>query len=136
MTKEETVPAPLLPFWSDRKKKSRSIFLMAIAVFIGTLPHSIVSIFVLPLMLFPTGLISLVVDKADYSAIYWSAPPFDILTPALVSLVWIFYIGMAKAIVRSNNRKVVTWLYLILGLLLILNVVGCQITGPVVQDEF
>jgi hypothetical protein len=123
--------SPVLPFWSNRKQKSWSIWGMIVAVFILTLPYSILSIFLYPLLNFPVGLVglvSLVNNKVDYEAIYWNHSGIP------VALVWIFYIRMATAIVRSNNRKVVVCLYIILILLLILNVAGCQIIGPVIMS--
>jgi hypothetical protein len=120
---------PILPFWGNRQRKLRSVWAMIVAVLILTLPYSIFSIFFYPFVKFPIGLVSLVINKAEYDATYWNDSSIPI---SLV--VWILYIGMATAIVRSNKRKVVIGLYIILILLLILNVVGCQIIGPVIMS--
>jgi hypothetical protein len=125
----EAAQTSLLPFWSNRKKKLRSIFLIAAAVFILTLPYSTYSIFLYPLLRFPTGLVFLANNKVDYGAFYWNHSDIP------VALMWILYIGMAAAIVRSNKKKLVITLYVILTLLLILNVAGCQIIAPVILSE-
>ena len=119
---EGTVQTPLLPFWNNRKKKLWSIFWMVVAVFILTLPWSILSIFIYPMVIFPTGLVSLV-NNTGSEDLYASL------------LLWIVYIGMATTIVRSNKRKVVVCLYITLTLLLILNVAGCQIVAPVITSK-
>lgn len=129
---EEAAQKSHLPFWSDRKKKIRSIFFIAAAVFILTLPYSTYSIFIYPLVDFPVGLlgiVSLVNSKVDYVEIYWQHSRLPVL------LAWVFYIGIAIAIIRSNRRKLVISLYATLILLLILNVTGCQIIAPSILSE-
>lgn len=126
----ETLNAsPVVPFWSNRKQKLWSIFATVVAVFIFTLPYSIFSLFVLPILKFPLGFVGLLNNKVDAEAFYWNE-----INDLFAVLVWILYIGMAIAIARSNKRKVVFSLYIILILLLILNVVGCQISGPVIMS--
>jgi hypothetical protein len=112
------------PFWSDSRRKGRSIFFIVLGTFVLTLPYSIFSIFFYPLLKFPTGLLFLAGNTLDIEEIYWQQA--DI--PSL--LVWMLYIGMAIAIVRSKTEKTVRILYIMLVLLLILNVAGCQIIGP------
>ena len=121
-----------LPFWSNRKKKLRSILFIAIVVFVFTLPYSLLAIiffraFFTALVNFPLGLFYVVSSKLFEEALsegIWESPSI------LVLIIWIFYIGIASAIVQNNNRKVVTILYVILILLIILNVAGCQIIAP------
>jgi hypothetical protein len=125
--------ALVLPIWSDRKKKRWSLFAIAVAVFLLTLPYSILSIFLYPLINFPlglVGLVGLVNNKVNYDAVYWGGK-YGIF----VAFVWILYIGMATAIVKSNKKRIVYFLYVILIVLLILNVAGCQIMGPAIQID-
>jgi len=122
--------SPVLPIWSNRKKKLWSIFFIAVVVFLLTLPYSILSIFLYPLVNFPIGLVSLVNNKVNYDAIYWGGK-----YGAFIAFVWILYIGMATAIVKSDRKRLVYSLYVILIMLLILNVAGCQIMGPAITID-
>ena len=121
-----------LSFWGNRKKKLLSILFIAIGVFVFTLPYSLLSIIFLAAFLpalvnFPLGFFYLVSSKLYDEALskgFWESPSI------LVLAMWFFYIGIASAIVRINSRKGVIVLYIILILLLILNVAGCQIIAP------
>lgn len=112
--------APLLLFWENRKRKLWSIFFMIGGVFVLTLPWSLFSVFLFPILYFPAGLIGLVGDYDKYS---------NFIFP-----LWVIYLGLATVMVLNNKRKVVISTLIILSLLLMLNVVGCQMIAPSITE--
>jgi hypothetical protein len=112
----EGVPTPPLLFWNNRARKLWSIFFMVVAVFVLTLPWSILSVLVFPVLFFPAGLIGLVSNYNKYA---------NFIFP-----LWVIYLGLAGTIVLNNKKKVVISALIILIMLLILNVAGCQVIAP------
>ncbi len=115
----ETNYAPV-SFWNNRKQKLRSLFLIALAVLVLTLPYSIYSIFIIPIIIFPVGLIGLVFDLDNYSL--------------LALPLWVIYLLLATKIISNTQRKDVVVMYIILISLLLLNIVGCHAVAPTIME--
>jgi hypothetical protein len=114
--RQETILAPHLLFWNNRKKKLWTLFFMVVAVFILTLPWSVFSVFLFPILFFPAGLIGLVGDYNKYAN--------------LIYPLWAIYLGLATLMVLNNKKKVVVGALIVLILLLLLNITGCHVIGP------
>lgn len=107
-------------FWNNRKQKLQSIFYIVVAVFVLTIPYSLYSIFIYPIVIFPVGLIGLFMDTDRYSLLAFP--------------VWAIYIGLSFNIISNNEKKIVSRIYILLIFLLILNIVGCHAVGPSIME--
>lgn len=118
---KETVQVPALLFWNNRKRKLWGLFFIVVAVFILTLPWSVFSILVFPILFFPAGLIGLLGDHNKYAN--------------FVFPLWVMYLGLAAVIVLNNKKKVVMGALIILISLLVFNIAGCHVIAPSIMSD-
>jgi hypothetical protein len=112
----ELAKAPT-PLWVNRRAKIKMLLLLVALVFICTLPILVMALAMAPtaILLFPCGLFFVFgIEKCG-------SPSYSGIV-----LVWALYLTILAVIVTSSSKIVVRSLFVVLTVLLILNVVGCN----------